>query len=182
MSKTFEINIGKNRLTLTSPRAPDPEFFRIKPVVELHDDELFFGGSSAPLLKGNWFFKEGLQGRVQGVLQVQVLLRRTQEKVLSDEKNLESVITSHFLHELIKLKYAGGPFPIQAIAINGRVWAKYKVPVLGMLEYSTRLSSDRYLSVQFFPIDNTGEVSPHWLGEANELLNQIIESAKIRQD
>lgn len=180
MSNTFAIKISQERFTLTSPRAPEPEFFKLEPVVALDDERPFRDSDAALLLKAHWAFKGGLQARVLGVLEIQVLMRNTREAVKRDE-SLNGAITSYFLRELSKLRYSGGPFPIEEVTINGRRWVKYQVPLLGTREYSTRLSPDRYLAVQFSAIDNTGEQNPRWLSEANDLLNQLMESAKLER-
>jgi hypothetical protein len=181
MPKSFTIMLDRQAFSVTSPIPPESEFVKYEPTVSLGDDALFSQTDSKVLLRVHWDYGRGLLGNVAGTLGMQVILHNARDGEVASEPGLQRQIQTSLKRELAKVKYSGGDSPLVRLNINGRWWFRYQVPILGMLEYTTAVSSRRYLTVQFALVDNTGEKTPAWQQSAHELMTQLVPSLRIDQ-
>jgi hypothetical protein len=131
-------------------------------------------------MKVHWKYRSGLIRKVAGVIEMQVMLQAAREHDVASLDGLKQQLLADFKRELAKVDYSGAAAQFENVIINGRSWLRYQVPVIGVIEYSTSLSSKRFLTAQFAFIDNTGEKSPAWYQEANELVKDLTESMRVQ--
>lgn len=179
MPTNFKIMLDNQAFTIAAPVPPENEFVKYRQSLPLHDDALFGKSNYVVGLKVHWKYRSGLIRKVAGVMELQVMLRAAREHNVTSGDGLKQQILADFSRDLAKVGYKGDPVQFENVTINGRSWLKYQVPVLGVTEYSTGLSGTRFLSVGFEFIDASGEKSPGWYQEANELMKKLVESMRV---
>jgi hypothetical protein len=179
MPTTFRTVIDHQVFSVQSPIAPEKEFSRHSPVASMNDDALFRQSDAATILCIHWTFGSGLPNRVAGILELQTFLRNVGDGDATSSRGLEQGVRIYLERELSRLRRPASFFPIEKVQVNGREWLKYQVPALGALEYSTVLSKNRFLTVQFSLIDNSAEKNLEWQREANDLVTQLVSSLKL---
>lgn len=177
--RNFATHLGEQILSLVSPIPVSEEFFNHKSNVSLRDDALFRKSDRFVATKVHWKFRDGVLRKVSGVMEMKIVLSRATNLDSMQLQGIKESLQVAFDNELKVVGYRGEPVVFQAIEINGKPWLNYRVPILGVLSYSTPLSNERYLTVSFSFIDNTGEPSPQWQNSAVELSKVIISSATI---
>jgi len=178
-SKNFVTHMDEQILSLASPIPASEEFFNHKSEVSLRDDELFGKSARFVATKVHWKFHEGVLRKVSGVMEMKIVLSRATNLDSTRLQGIKESLQTAFDNELKVVGYRGEPVLFQGIEINGKAWLNYRVPILGMLSYSTPLTNERYLTVSFSFIDNAGEPSHLWQNSAVELAKAIISSATI---
>lgn len=181
MPKSFTINLDNQTFTITPPKPPENEFVKYLTVISLQDEKLFEKSNSVVGLQVHWTYRRGFFRTVAGVIEMRVIIRVVPEYDLISSNDVEAQVNAYFTQEFTK---AGLAKPTQICTdeevINDRSWWKYQVPVIGVLEYSTVLSNQRFLTTQFSFIDNTGEASPGWHQEADVLMKSLVESMRLQ--
>lgn len=179
MPSSYKIAMNDRVFSVSFPVPHENEFVKYRPSVDLHDEALFSKSGGVTALKVHWKYHSGLFRKVAGVLEMQVFVRAAKEYDVASEDGLKNQLHVYLKQELAKINYRGNLAVQDKVLISGRSWLSYRIPVVGADEYSTGLSPRSYLSIQFHFIDNTGEKSPAWHKEANELKQRIIESIRI---
>lgn len=179
MTTSYKIAMDNQAFSIAAPLPPDREFAKHRPFIPLHDDKLFEGKNRVVGLNVNWTYRTGLFRKVAGVLELKVTFRAAHKNNVVSDEGLKQQLLADFRRDLAEVGYSGGEVQFQQVDINGRSWLKYSVPVLGDIEYSTGLSDTRFMRVRFSFIDNTGEESPAWRQEANELMGKLVDSMQI---
>lgn len=182
MRKNFVTHMDDQILSLLSPLPASEEFFNHKNKVSLRDDGLFGKSARFVATKVHWKFRDGVLRKVSGVMEMKIVLSRANNLDSMQLQGVKESLQTAFDNELKVVGYQGEPVFFQGIEINGKTWVNYRVPILGVLSYSTPLSNERYLTVSFTFIDNTGEPSHHWQNSAVELSKAIISSATITRN
>ena len=180
MPRDFKIRFDNQVFSVATPVPPENEFVKYRPAIPLNDDRVFGNSRSVVGLGVHWKYRSGIIRQVAGVMEMTVMLRAISEYDTSSEDGLKQQLLEYFKLVLAPVGYKGTPIPFEKVTINGRSWLKYKVPVLGSIEYSTRLSNNRLLTAKFAFIDNTGEKSPAWFQEANAQMKQLVDSMRLQ--
>ena len=179
MPTDYKITMDNIAFLMSTPILPDNEFVTYLPFLSLDDDALFEKSKRITGLKIHWTYRSGVFRKVAGVIELKVMLQASCENDVSSHEGLKRELYAYFKKELSKVGYTGTPIEFENVNINGRSWLKYIVPILGVTEYSIKLSSKRFLTVRFAFIDNTGESLPKWQIEANQLMMDLVKSLKI---
>ena len=180
MPTDYKISIDNIAFSISAPTPPDNDFVTYRPSLSLHDDALFEKSKRITGLKIHWTYRSGVFRKVAGVIELKVMMLRTsRDNDVTSQEALKQELYADFKTELSKVGYTGAPVQFENLNINGISWLKYTVPVLGVTEYSTALSSKRFLTTRFAFIDNTSESSPKWRMEASQLMIKIVESMKV---
>ena len=179
MPTTLRVRMDPQVFSITAPVAPEKQLAMHNSIVSLSDEKIFGQTDGTTLISVHWRYRTGLFGKIAGVLELQVFMRRAREIDVKTEDGLKQEVRAYVKRELSKVRYAGDFSPSDFVTINGRPWLRYQVPVLAVQEYSTALADKRFLTVQFAFIDNTGELSPAWRNEANELMRKLVSSVTI---
>lgn len=181
MPKSFTINLDNQTFTITLPKPPENEFVKYLPVISLQDEKLFEKTNSVEGLKVHWTYRRGFFRSVAGVIQMKIIIRVVPENDLISSNDVEEQVNAYFTQESTKAGLAKLPqIYAQEEIINDRTWWKYQVPIIGVIEYSTVLSNQKFLTTQFDFIDNTGESSPEWYRDAEVLMKSLVESMRLQ--
>jgi hypothetical protein len=176
----YSLRLDDQVFSVVFPSPPEREFAKYLFAVSLRNEELFAKSERVECLKVHWTFRNGLFRKVAGVLEVKVLVQAASSYDVSSLEELKKQLHADFARDLTRVGYSGGGVKFQHVVLNGRTWLKYQVPILGVVEYTTSLSSNRLLTMQFAFIDNTGEESHAWYQEANSLGRGLTESMLLR--
>ncbi|MES2979111.1 MAG: hypothetical protein V4731_11860 [Pseudomonadota bacterium] len=175
MNKKFSIEIDKQIFSVSSSVAPDDELAKYRASVSLDAKEIA-DSKSTVVLSVHWKFRDGLLNKVAGILELQAIIRNSGAHNVASEGALKEEIQRYMAYELSDISNAG-PLSIDTVDINQRRWLKYAVPKLAMTEYSTALSDNRYLTVQFALVDDADQ--PEWKGKARALIEELVKSLNI---
>lgn len=179
MPISFKITMNNQVFSIAAPVTPDKEFSTFRPSLPLNDDKLFEKSKRVTGLKVHWSYRSGLIRKVAGVIELQMMLQAARENNVMLDDGLKRELLTDFKQELSKIGYTGAPVQFDKVTINGRPWLRYQVPALDVTEYSTGMSASRFMTIRFTFIDNTGEKSPMWYQEANELMKKLVESMRV---
>lgn len=180
MSKDFRIVLGERSFSIVAPIPPDNEFVTYHRSLPIHDDVIFKESKRVVGLNVHWTYRSGLLRRVAGVIELEVFIQSAETGGdVSSSEGLRKDILSDFRKELRKVGYRGESVLFDELEIDGRSWLVYRVPILGVTEYSTSLTDSRYLTVQFSFIDNTGDKAPEWRREAGNLMMSLVKSMRV---
>jgi hypothetical protein len=178
--KEFKIAMEGCAFSIAAPIPPDNEFVTYRQSIPIYDSATFKESKRVVGLNVHWTYRSGLLRKVAGVIELKVMIQLAESgnDVTSDE-GLQQDLLFDFKKELVKIGYKGDPVQFDRVDINGHSWVTYRVPFLGVTEYSTGLSESRYLTARFSFIDNTGEQSPAWRREAGEMMESLVKSMRV---
>lgn len=180
MPKNFKITLGERSFFIASPIPPENEFVTYRKLIPIHEDVLFKESKRVVGLSVHWTYRSGLLRRIAGVIELEVFIQSAEAGGnVSSSEGLKQDILSDFRKELGRVGYRGAPVLFEGLEINGRSWLAYRVPVLGVYEYSTGLTDSRYLTVRFAFIDNTGDEAPEWRREAGNLMISLVKTMRV---
>jgi hypothetical protein len=179
MPKNFTIAMDGRVFSVAPPVPPENEFVKYSPVISLQDDKQFGTRGYVTALKLHWAYRSGIFQKVDGVMEMQVMPHAARQQDVKSLDGLKRQIAAELTGELKNLGSSFSNMEFDTVTINGRSWLKYPVRSIGVLEYSTSLSGNRYLAVQFAFIGNTGEESPAWRHDADQLVNELVGSMTI---